>query len=64
MVLNIEQRRIDEARRRRMSLVEWWSNEPAPSHASRHIADLFSRDSDIIDFAITAMREKIQRDAG
>lgn len=63
MVLSVEQRRIDEGRRRRMSLVEWWSNEPAPAHASRHVADLFSRDSDILDFAITAMREKIARDA-
>ncbi|MEO4000333.1 hypothetical protein [Mesorhizobium sp. CAU 1732] len=62
MVLHVEQRRIDEGRRRRLSLVEWWGNEDAPAHASRHVADLFSRDPDILDFAINAMREKIARD--
>lgn len=63
MVLHVEARQ-DEGRRRRMGLVEWWGDEPAPQHASRHVADLFSRDADIIDFAITAMREKIAREAG
>lgn len=61
-VLHIEQRRVDEGTRRRLSLVEWWGDEEAPAHASRHVADLFSRDSDALEFAIAAMREKISRD--
>lgn len=62
MVLHVEQRRIDEGRRRRLSLVEWWGHEEAPAHASRHVADLFARDADVLDFAIQAMSEKIERD--
>lgn len=62
MVLHVEQRRIDERGRRRLSLAEWWGDLPAPEHASRHVADLFARDSGVLDFAITAMREKIERD--
>jgi hypothetical protein len=62
MVLHVEQRRVDEGKRRRLSLVEWWGHDSPPSHASRHVADLFARDSDVLDFAIQAMREKIARD--
>lgn len=62
MVLHVEQQRVDEDRRRRMSLVEWFGHEPAPAHASRHVADLFAIDPDTLDFAIAAMREKIERD--
>ncbi|WP_105382448.1 hypothetical protein [Neorhizobium alkalisoli] len=63
LVLHVEQRRVEEAGRRRLSLAEWSGKLPAPEHASRHVADIFAVDSAVLDFAITAMREKIERDA-
>lgn len=62
MVQHIE-KRVEEGRRRRLGLVEWWGGEKAPTHACRAVADLFSRDDEIIDFALQAMREKIARDS-
>lgn len=63
MVLHLEPGWAEDGRRRRLRLVEWFGGEEAPSYASRHVADLFAIDSDTLDFARTAMREKIERDS-